>query len=129
MTKEIDLDGAQQHVAGAKLDEGKLSVVKMVLSCFAPALRSVGWLSDTGARKYTYGGWSAVPDAEARYTEAIGRHLFDLAEGKEYDLVYHDPNTGIKYYHHHLVAVAWNALAVLSKAKERGLITEYTEEI
>jgi hypothetical protein len=125
--QEFDPNGIEQHVPGAKLDSGKLAVVKMVFSYFAKALRAVGWLSDTGAKKYSYGGWSAVADAEARYTEACGRHLLDLAEGEEYVLMYHDKELGIKYYHHALVAVAWNALAALTKAKERGLVTEYTE--
>jgi hypothetical protein len=131
---ERDPNGVEQHTRGAKLDDGKLPVYKMVFSYFSRALRSVGWLSNTGARKYTYGGWSAVDNAEERYTEAIARHLFDLAEAREglsqvdeYDLVYEDPRTGTKYFHHHLVSVAWNALAALQKAKERGLVTEYTE--
>jgi len=125
---EKDPDGIDQHVPGAKLDAGKLAVFKMVFSYFAKALRAVGWLSDTGARKYSYGGWSAVDDAEVRYTEACARHLMDLADGEEYVLMYHDEKNGKKYYHHTLVAVAWNALAALTKAKERGLVTEYTEQ-
>ena len=126
---ESDPDGLDQHTMGAKLDSGKLAVVKMVFSYFAKGLRAVGWLSDTGAKKYAYGGWSAVADAEARYTEACGRHLLDLAEGEEYVMMYHDEDNGVKYYHHALVAVAWNALAALTKAKERGLVTEYTEKV
>lgn len=122
--EERDRDGLGQHVRGAKLDAGKLSIFKMVLSYFAPALRAVGWLSNTGAIKYTYGGWSAVADAEERYLEAEVRHLFDLAEGKEYDLVYTDPETGTEYWHHHKVSKAWNALAELTKAIEAGLVTE-----
>ena|SRR5882757_378922 len=125
---ESDPDGIEQHVPGAKLDAGKLDVFKMVFGYFAKALIAVGWLSDTGARKYSYGGWSAVDDAEARYTAACSRHFLDLADGEKFVLMYDDEVNRIKYYHHPLVAVAWNALAALTKGKERGLVTEYTEK-
>jgi hypothetical protein len=121
---ESDPSGLDQHVKGAKLDAGKLNIFKMVLGYFAPALRAVGWLSNTGAIKYTYGGWSAVDNAEERYLEAEVRHLFDLAEGKEYDLVYTDPKSGREYWHHHKVSKAWNALAELTKFIEAGGVTE-----
>ena len=125
---ESDPSGIPQHTRGAKLDAGKLAIYSMVIKYFSPALRAVGWLSNTGANKYTYGGWSAVENAEERYLEAQVRHIFDLAEGQEYDMVYEDPDTGTKYFHHHLVSDAWNALAALTKAIEAGLVTEYTEK-
>lgn len=123
-----DRTGKSQHEMGAKLDDGKPPVFKGFYAYFPNAVRAVSQLSATGARKYTWGGWSAVDSAEERYTDAIGRHLLDLAED-DMDLTYDCKEEGRKYFHHHLVGVAWNALAALEKAiTERGITTEYIED-
>lgn len=119
-----DPDGKEQHEAGSKLDAGKVAVVKGVFGYFPKALRAIARLSMTGGIKYTWGGWSAVDNATERYLEADGRHLLDYLDPDEpdLDLTYDDGNT--KFYHHHLVAHAWNALAALEKAIEDGLETD-----
>lgn len=126
---EKDPDGLGQHEMGAKLDANKPPVVKGFFKYFPRSIRACSWLSNTGAMKYEWGGWSCVAKAEDRYQEAEARHLLDLCEGEDYDLVYEDPDTGTKYYHHHLVSKAWNAMASLEKAiTERKIVTEYTED-
>jgi hypothetical protein len=57
-----------------------------------------------GAEKYTDNGWMDVPDGEARYTDALLRHvLADLGGRSE------DEESGLLHAAH----AAWNALAVL----------------
>jgi hypothetical protein len=125
-----DPSGIGQHEMGAKLDDGKAPLFKGVFNYFPKAMRAIAQLSATGARKYTWGGWSAVEDAEERYLDADARHLADFGDPDEddMDLTYYDEEEGIKYYHHHLVAHLWNAAAALEKAIERGITTEYTRD-
>lgn len=130
MAKDVaSLDGKGRKEMGAKLDAGKPMVFKGVLGYFPRALRAIARLSETGATKYRWGGWSAVDNAEERYLEADSRHLFDYADPTEpdFDLTFDDVEEGRKYFHHHLVAHAWNALAALEKYIERGGETEYLE--
>lgn len=121
--------GVGQHDMGAKLDDGKDPIMKGFIDYFPKAMRAICRLSGTGAIKYAWGSWSAVMDSIDRYREAKGRHMLDLAEGEIYDLVYEDPETGNKHYHHHAVSEAWNAMATLQKMIDENpdLVTEYIE--
>lgn len=100
---ERDPSGKSPHQAGAKLDAGKAPVVRGVIQYFPLALREISIVSLKGAEKYAWNGWESVPDGFARYTDALGRHLLDEAEGPI------DGDTGCL----HAAQVAWNALARL----------------
>ena len=92
-----------QHEPGAKLDTGKPRF-GLVLSGFAKALTEVVRVGTFGADKYTDNGWQSVPNAKARYTDALYRHLNAHHQGEQ-----HDPESKLL----HLAHVAWNALAIL----------------
>lgn len=100
---ERDPNGKNPHDGGAKLDAGK-NRLGLVLGGFARALTEVGRVGTYGAGKYTEDGWITVPDGDARYTDAMLRHL--LAEMRGEDV---DPDTGLLHAAH----TAWNALARL----------------
>ena len=104
MSGEADPTGRDPHQPGAKLDAGK--PLAGTLADFGQALLAVAEVSTFGARKYTRGGWLAVPDGQARYTDAMWRHL--LKEGTEAA----DPDSGLSHAAH----AAWNALARLELA-------------
>jgi hypothetical protein len=57
-----------------------------------------------GAEKYTDNGWMDVPDGEARYTDALLRHVLADLGGRS-----KDEESGLLHAAH----AAWNALAVL----------------
>lgn len=95
-----DLYGKSQHEPGAKLDAGKIRAGLMV-SGFKRALLEVAKVTTYGAAKYTPNGWQDVPDGEARYTDALFRHLFASEDC--------DPESDLLHAAH----AAWNALAVL----------------
>jgi len=101
------------HVPGAKLDEGK-NRLGLVLLGFSRALQEVGKVGTFGAGKYTDDGWVNVPDGEARYTDAMLRHLLDEATGEQLDF-----ESGLLHAAH----VAWNALARLD------LVLRLTKEV
>ena len=101
---ETDPTGKCQHDVGAKMDEGKVPIMRGSFYQFPNALEKVAELSEIGARKYTWEGWHQVPDGVTRYREARGRHELALAKGEQIDR-----DTGVR----HLVQVAWNALAQL----------------
>lgn len=88
---------------GAKLDQGKVDVMRGAIQYFPRALKAVAEVSEVGAKKYSWKGWEKVPDGIVRYGAALGRHL--MAEG--YEEV--DADTGCL----HAAQVAWNALARL----------------
>jgi hypothetical protein len=67
----------------------------------------VGEIGTFGAEKYTDNGWLSVPDGEARYTDALLRHLLADFEGETLD-----PESGYTHAAH----AAWNALARLELA-------------
>lgn len=90
------------HSPGAKLDQGK-NRLGLVLGDFARALQAVGEVGTYGAEKYSERGWMAVPDARARYTDALYRHLLAHAAGE-----HRDPESGLT----HLSHAAWNILAL-----------------
>lgn len=102
-TSEQDPHGKDAHTAGAKLDHGK-NRLGLVLLAFSRALQEVGKVGTYGAKKYSDNGWIEVPDGEARYTDAMLRHLFKEAAGEE-----NDSDTGIAHAAH----CAWNSLARL----------------
>ena len=100
---ESDPTGRTAKDAGAKLDAGKVRM-GLVLLGFARALQEVGKVGTYGAAKYSDNGWMQVPDGQARYTDAMMRHLFKEAIGEQCD-----KDTGILHAAH----AAWNALARL----------------
>ena len=101
--KEVDPTGRTAKEAGAKLDQGK-NRLGLVVFGFARALQEVGKVGTYGAEKYSANGWMQVPDGQARYTDAMMRHLFKEAIGEQCD-----KDTGILHAAHS----AWNALARL----------------
>lgn len=101
---EIDPHGTDPHSPGAKLDAGKTAFVKYVIAYFPRALAAVAEVSAFGHQKYTYNGWSTVPEGVDRYTEAMARHLFAEMLGEEYD-----KDSGLR----HAAQTTWNALARL----------------
>lgn len=101
---EADPTGRAAGEPGAKLDAGKIPVMRGAISYFPRALIAVAGVSDFGARKYVWKGWETVPDGVARYSDAMGRHL--VAEEIEGPI---DASTGLA----HAAQVAWNALARL----------------
>ncbi len=100
---ESDPTGRDAHTPGAKLDAGKCRA-GLVLHGFARALRAVSDVGTYGANKYTDNGWMEVPDGQARYTDAMYRHLLAEAGGEKFD-----KDTGLQHAAH----AAWNALARL----------------
>lgn len=100
---EKDPHGKDPHAPGAKLDAGKV-LPWLCISGFAHALAAVADVTTKGARKYTPNGWTEVPEGEARYMEAFGRHTLALARGEEIDA-----DTGCL----HKAQMAWNLLASL----------------
>ena len=109
MNLESDPNGLDPHQAGAKLDAGK-NRLGLVLGGFARALVEVGKVGTYGANKYTDDGWLSVPNGEARYTDALLRHLMFEYCGEATD---GDSNLS------HAAHAAWNALARLELAIRR----------
>lgn len=101
--KEKDPLGKDAHEAGAKLDAGKRRD-GLVLLGFSRALAAVSAVGTYGANKYTDNGWMSVPNGQARYTDAMLRHLLSEASGE-----LTDKDTGLLHAAH----VVWNALARL----------------
>lgn len=93
-------DRSDLHVLGAKDDNGKVRL-GLVLDGFDRALTEVGRVGTFGANKYTDNGWKEVPNAVARYKDALYRHL--LAADTT------DPESGLP----HMAHAAWNTLAIL----------------
>lgn len=85
---------------GTKLDRGKARAGLMMRD-FSRALAAVADVTTFGAEKYSPSGWTEVPDREARYADALARHLLASEED--------DPESGLPHAAH----VAWNALALL----------------
>jgi hypothetical protein len=98
---EADPNGTDPHAPGAKLDAGK--AMAGILADFARALTAIAEVGTFGAKKYSRGGWQAVPNGAERYTDAMWRHLLKEA----YEPV--DNDSGLAHDAH----MAWNALARL----------------
>lgn len=103
MLLEADPLGKSAKEAGSKLDAGKIRM-GLVLGGFARALKEVARVGTFGANKYTDNGWMSVPNGQARYTDALYRHLNSEAQGETHDV---DSNLL------HAAHAAWNALARL----------------
>lgn len=101
--KEADPTGRKPSDPGAKLDQGKVRM-GLVMGGFANALREVCIVGTKGAAKYTDNGWKEVPNGQARYMDALHRHVNKHQAGElidhEWELL-------------HLAHAAWNALAIL----------------
>jgi len=100
---ESDPSGKSAHIAGAKLDHGKVRAA-LVLGAFAGALWEVAMVGTFGANKYSDNGWLKVPDGQARYDDAQMRHWLRSHMGETVD-----PDSDLD----HLAHEAWNALAKL----------------
>lgn len=114
---EVDPAGLDAHEPGAKLDAGKSPVFRGVLQYFPRAVKAVGFLSLSGANRYSWAGWRSVENGVARYSDAMARHIVDEAIEGPWDLKWlNDP----EYPAHvlHKTAIAWNALAALDKTLE-----------
>ena len=112
-TSERDPHGTPPSAPGAKLDAGKTRA-GLAISGFARALLAVSEVATFGARKYTPGGWVAVPDGAERYTDAMYRHLLAEAAGDALD-----DDSGLSHAAH----AAWCALARLDlqlRCEEQG---------
>lgn len=113
-SKEKDPHGMDQHEKGAKLDHGKVDIFKYFLAMFPDAVEAVAWVSQYGATKYTYMGWSHVPQAIERYTAAQYRHGQYQAKGEVYD----DGDSELP----HAAQEAWNAMAKLQKMIDENVV-------
>lgn len=91
------------HIPGAKDDDGK-PIVEDVLGAFANALNLVAEIGTAGANKYTLHGWQHVPDGQARYFNAAGRHRLKRQGGEDVD-----PESGQLHMGHEL----WSMLAAV----------------
>lgn len=89
---------------GVKLDDGKIRLSTLVLGYFPRALMALGFVSEFGAEKYTIDGWSSVPGAHTRYSDAMVRHQLAELAGE-----FTDADSGLAHDAH----LAWNALARL----------------
>ena len=96
-------NGINQHAEGAKLDAGKPKL-GLVLGDFGNALLAVGEVGTFGAQKYTEHGWLSVENGEARYTDALYRHMVKEGVGETVD-----EDSELLHAAH----TAWNALARL----------------
>lgn len=105
---EADPKGLTPQAPGAKLDAGKVDVLRGAVQYFPNALREVARVSELGAAKYSWKGWASVPDGIRRYGAALLRHI-----------LYDDPFAtddgpgGLGVSVLHATQVAWNALARL----------------
>lgn len=100
---EVDPHGMAANQPGAKMDLGKVDVLRGAINYFPKALNAVARISEKGAKKYSWKGWMEVKDGVLRYGAALMRHLM-----KEEEEVI-DPELDEL----HAAAVAWNALARL----------------
>lgn len=117
---EKDPSGLLPSQPGAKLDQGKVDVLRGAIQYFPRALLAVALVSEIGARKYSWKGWEMVPDGVQRYGAALSRHLMATDE--------FDADTGCR----HAAQVAWNALArlelILKEAEANGIQNQSDSE-
>ena len=76
---------------GTKYDKGKLQWDKMHWN----ELEEVMAVMQHGAEKYDWNNYLKVPDAKARYTSALFRHLIAVQQGSEID-----PESKFGHYAH-----------------------------
>jgi len=101
---ETDPNGLDLNSPGAKADAGK-NRVWLFMAGFSRALEEVSKVTTIGANKYTPNGWVDVPDGQARYMDAFGRHMLKLGTGELMD----DGVNGTGCYHK--AQMIWNLLA------------------
>lgn len=101
---ETDPFGKMHHEPGSKMDAGKVPIWQGAINYFPRAIAEVAKVSFFGAKKYAWKGWETVPDGVNRYSDAMGRHLIEEAEGRIVD-----PDSELLVASH----TAWNALARL----------------
>lgn len=109
MKSELDPTGKSPHQLGAKLDAGKPAVWRGLLDYFPRACIAVADVSTRGAQKYAWKGWEQVPDGEARYADALSRHIVKEAIEGLHDV----GQGGLGPDVLHASQIAWNALARL----------------
>ena len=103
-SEERDPYGIDPKSSGAKLDAGKPCLWRGAVDYFPGALRAVATVSTFGASKYSWKGWSNVPEGFERYSDALVRHLISESEEGPWD-----NDSGILHAAH----AAWNSLARL----------------
>ena len=87
-TKDDDVKATSQD---KKADAGKLEWGLVMLGCAKALLGVVKVMTIAvtpkvlGGRGYARGSWREVPDAKRRYTDALYRHLSEIAAGKIWD--------------------------------------------
>lgn len=101
---ETDPNGLDLNSPGAKADAGK-NRVWLFMAGFSRALEEVSKVTTVGATKYTPNGWVDVPNGQARYMDAFGRHMLKLGSGELMD----DGPSGTGCYHK--AQMIWNLLA------------------
>jgi Domain of unknown function (DUF5664) len=104
---EVDPQGLAPATPGAKLDKGKVDVLRGAIQYFPKALEAVAFVSYLGAKKYSWMGWKSVPDGIRRYGAALARHLVYDAFARD------DGPGGLGPEVLHAAQVAWNSLARL----------------
>lgn len=88
---------------GNKDDTGRVRP-SLILQDMYPAITALIALAEFGASKYAAQSWMTVVNAEARYMDALQRHLLlELIEPGSVDA---------ESKASHLIAIAWNAMAV-----------------
>ena len=102
--EEVDPSGRALNSPGAKADAGK-NRVWLFMAGFSRALEEVSKVTTVGANKYTPNGWVDVPDGQARYMDAFGRHMLKFGTGELMD----DDVGGTGCYHQ--AQMIWNLLA------------------
>jgi hypothetical protein len=109
---EADPNGLTSSSPGAKLDAGKVDILRGAFLYFPKALEAVAQVSEIGAKKYAWEGWRTVPDGVTRYGAALSRHLMHKPGTRD-----NGPGgTGCL----HAAQVAWNALAILELLIEQN---------
>ena len=88
---------------GKKYDKGKLRFALLTRSLAGP-LAAMAAVMSFGALKYADNSWQTVPNAAARYEDAMDRHLNAWKLGNRFD-----PETGL----HHLAHAGINLLFLL----------------
>lgn len=104
---EVDPNGLTPQVAGAKLDAGKVDMLRGAIQYFPKALLAIAHVSELGAKKYSWKGWESVPNGIRRYGAALARHLCHD------DFATDDGPGGLGADVLHATQVAWNSLARL----------------
>ncbi len=105
---EVDPNGRDAKQGGAKLDAGKPAAWRGLLDYFPRACLAVADVSTRGAKKYSWKGWETVEDGEARYADALVRHILKESIDGLYDIGPGGLNDVL-----HASQIAWNALARL----------------